>query len=278
MKYDPVKKTLGKFFSGSLFMRKLFYRLLDILLLRAWHIKKALRKISANMPESAKILDAGCGFGQYTWRMQKMNKKWNIKGIDIDNEHIRDCEYFFAKAGLSNRVSFQATDLTTLNDTDCYDIVLSVDVMEHIQDDLKVFQNFYKALNKGGVLIISTPSDKGGSDAHDENDDSFIEEHVRNGYNAEDISEKLSNAGFGNIKTIYTYGKAGHISWLLSMKYPIKMLNFSSFSHKINFSFISFIILPFWYLIIFPFMLILNYIDVNSTHKSGTGLLITATK
>ena len=269
MKYDPVKKTLGKFFSGSLFMRKLFYWLLGILLLRAWHIKKTLKKVSADMKESAKILDAGCGFGQYTWQMQKMNKNGSIKGVDIDSEHIRDCENFFAKAGLSNRVSFQTMDLTALNDTDCYDIILSVDVMEHIHDDLTVFQNFYNALNKGGVLIISTPSDKGGSDVHDENDNSFIDEHVRNGYSAEDISKKLSNAGFGDIKVAYTYGKAGSVSWLLTMKYPIKMLNVSH---------LFFIILPVWYLIFFPVSLILNYIDVNSTHKTGTGLLVTAAK
>ena len=269
MKYDPIKKTLGRFFSGSLFMRKLFYCMLDVLLLRAWHVKKTLGKIATNRQGAAKILDAGCGFGQYTWRMQKMNKNWSIKGIDIDEEHIKDCENFFTKAGLSSRVSFEAMNLTAFNDTDCYDVILSVDVMEHIADDLKVFQNFYNALNKSGVLVISTPSDKGGSDAHDEHDSSFIDEHVRNGYSAEDISEKLSVAGFEHINVAYTYGKTGSVSWLLSMKYPIKMLNASH---------LFFIVLPFWYLIVFPVMLILNYIDVNSTHKTGTGLLVTATK
>ena len=198
-----------------------------------------------------------------------MNKNWSIKGIDIDAEHINECETFFTKTGFAGRVSFKTVDLTALNDSNCYDIILSVDVMEHIQEDLKVFRNFYNALNKDGVLIISTPSDKGGSDVHDENDTSFIGEHVRNGYNAEDISEKLSNAGFEHIKVAYTYGKSGYISWLLSMKYPIKMLNVSS---------LFFIILPFWYLIFFPVSLVLNCIDVNSTHKTGTGLLVTATK
>jgi 2-polyprenyl-3-methyl-5-hydroxy-6-metoxy-1,4-benzoquinol methylase len=90
-------------------------------------------------------------------------------------------------------------DLTALNDSDCYDIILSVDVMEHIQDDMTVFKNFHKALKKGGVLIISTPSDKGGSDVHDKNDNSFIDEHVRDGYSAVEISAKLSIAGFERV-------------------------------------------------------------------------------
>jgi cyclopropane fatty-acyl-phospholipid synthase-like methyltransferase len=250
-------------------MRKVFYCLLDILLLRAWHVKKTLKEVSANMKDSATILDAGCGFGQYTWRMQKMNKNLRIKGVDIDSEHIGECDSFFTRAGLTDRVSFQTMDLTALNDTDCYDIILSVDVMEHIKEDVKVFRNFHNALKKNGVFIISTPSDKGGSDVHSENDTSFVEEHVRNGYSIEEITEKLSNAGFGHIEAKYTYGNAGHISWLLSMKYPIKMLNISSF---------FFVILPLWYLIFFPVMLILNYVDVNSTHKTGTGLLVTAVK
>ena len=276
MKYDPIKKTLGKFFSSSLFMRKVFYCLLDILLLRAWHVKKTLKKTvetlrATSLPDNhaTSILDAGCGFGQYTWRMQKMNKRCIIKGVDIDSEHINDCESFFAKAGLSDRISFQTMNLTNLDAADCYDIILSVDVMEHIQDDMKVFQNFHKALKKGGTLIISTPSDKGGSDVHSKNDNSFIDEHVRNGYSAVEISTKLSIAGFERVKVAYTYGKSGSVSWLLTMKYPIKMLNISYF---------FFIILPVWYLIIFPVSLILNCIDVNSTHKTGTGLLVTATK
>ena len=44
MKYDPVKSRLGKIVSRSVWLRKIFYTLLDILLLRTWHVKRALRK------------------------------------------------------------------------------------------------------------------------------------------------------------------------------------------------------------------------------------------
>jgi 2-polyprenyl-3-methyl-5-hydroxy-6-metoxy-1,4-benzoquinol methylase len=33
----------------------------------------------------------------------------------------------------------------------------SVDVMEHIEEDVEVFKNFYQSLKDGGVLLISTP-------------------------------------------------------------------------------------------------------------------------
>jgi len=228
-----------------------------------------LRKISRQLREDATVLDAGSGFGQYSWRMSRINNNWKIKAIDINREQIEDCNRFIVKTGLSDRIKFHTHDLTTLNDPDSYDLILSVDVMEHIEEDLLVFQNFYSSLKNDGILLISTPSDKGGSDVHNDTDESFIDEHVRDGYSIRDITEKLSLAGFSNIETGYTYGTPGNISWRLSMKYPIKMLNISYF---------FFIILPFYYLIFFPVSIVLNLLDLCLTHKTGTGLLVTARK
>jgi SAM-dependent methyltransferase len=269
MQYEPIKQSLGRFFAGSQLMRKTLYFLLDLLLLRTWHVKKALRKIAAEFPDEASVLDAGSGFGQYTWRMSRMNRLWKIKAVDINTEQIADCNNFFAKAGLKDRVTFQTGDLTQLDDSDKYNIILSVDVMEHIEKDVLVFSNFCRSLKENGVLIISTPSDQGGSDVHDDEDKSFIDEHVRDGYGIKDITDKLTQAGFSEVEARYTYGKPGGISWRLSMKYPVKMLNAS---------YLFFIILPFYYLVFFPVSIILNIFDLNTTHKKGTGLLVIARK
>ncbi|MBI5010797.1 MAG: class I SAM-dependent methyltransferase, partial [Bacteroidia bacterium] len=199
----------------------------------------------------------------------RINSFSRIKAVDIDSEHIADCSAFFHNSGLSDRISLETLDLTKLSETGCYDLILSVDVMEHIEEDEKVFKNFCNALRENGSLIISTPSDKGGSDVHSEHEDSFIGEHVRDGYSRKDITEKLTRAGFGNINVTYTYGLPGTISWRLSMKYPIKMLNIS---------YLFFIVLPFWYLIFFPVSLVLNYLDLTISHKEGTGLLVIARK
>jgi SAM-dependent methyltransferase len=269
MQYEPIKKVLGRFFAGSLLLRKTLYFLLDLLLLRTWHVKRALRRIERQYPEEATVLDAGSGFGQYTWRMSRMNKLWKIVSVDINSEQIEDCTRFFKKTGLSERVTFMIQDLTSLNDCDQYNIILSVDVMEHIKEDNLVFNNFFRSLKNKGVLIISTPSDKGGSDVHNESEESFIDEHVRDGYGIKEITQKLSDAGFNKIECGYTYGKPGNISWRLSMKYPVKMLNIS---------YLFFIVLPFYYLIFFPISIILNILDLHLTHKTGTGLLVVATK
>lgn len=269
MKYEPIKKSLGKIISRSPFLRKILYFLMDLLLLRTWHVKKALRRISRELPEKTRILDAGSGLGQYTWRMSRMNRNWKIKSVDISPEQTGNSRDFFRKAGLEGRVDFQILDLTCLSDRECYNLILCVDVMEHIRDDMQVFRNFYNAMKPGGFLLVSTPSDRGGSDVHDEDEESFIDEHVRNGYSVDDIKAKLGTAGFNDVVTRYTYGKPGSLSWKLSMKYPVRMLNTS---------YLFFILLPFYYLIFFPFSLILNTFDLCREHESGTGLLVTARK
>lgn len=268
MHYDPIKKTLGKAIGQKLFARKLFYHLLDLLLLRTWHIKHELKKWVQNQQPELNVLDAGSGFGQYSFWLASKFKNWKITGVDVKKDQVDDCNAFFGKIKKHN-VIFEVGDLTKFTKPDAFNLIISVDVMEHIEDDNAVFRNFYTSLKPGGMLLISTPSDQGGSDVHDDDQTSFIEEHVRDGYNRLEIQEKLAHAGFERSSAKYQYGKPGKVSWRLSMKYPIKMLGVSK---------MFFLILPFYYLLVFPFCLILNYMDVRIKHKSGTGLIVKAWK
>ncbi|REJ81906.1 MAG: class I SAM-dependent methyltransferase [Bacteroidetes bacterium] len=268
MQYDPIKRSLGNVFNKTPFLRKLFYRLLDLLLLRAWHVHKELRSWIRRASKDASILDAGAGFGQYTYWLSRRNPDWKILSVDVKEEQVEDCNNFFKKIG-SDNVRFEVGDLTKFVNENSYDLVVCVDVMEHIEEDVQVFRNFHASLKKGGMVLISTPSDQGGSDVHGDDDTSFIEEHVRDGYNIGDIEQKLRSAGFSKIEARYQYGSPGKIAWRLSMKYPILMLGKSK---------LYFIILPFYYLLTYPFAFILNYFDVRGKHSSGTGLIVKAWK
>ena len=270
MQYDPIKRKLGNVFNKSPFLRKTFYNLLDLLLLRAWHVHKHLNKWSSGKGDNVEILDAGSGFGQYSYWLSSKNPKWNILAVDVKEEQIADCNNFFKQINRNN-VKFEIADLTKFTQPDKFDLVISIDVMEHILEDVQVFRNFVASMKPGGMLIISTPSDQGGSDVHDDDDSSFIEEHVRDGYNITEIEDKLKLAGFSKVEARYTYGAPGKISWRLSMKYPITFLG------KVP-HFIGFIVLPFYYLIAYPIAFVLNYFDVNGNHKTGTGLLVKAWK
>ncbi|MBF9253046.1 class I SAM-dependent methyltransferase [Pontibacter sp. 172403-2] len=269
MQYDPIKRVLGDVFNKTPFLRRVFYNLLDLLLLRTWHVHKELRAWAADRRnKEQQILDAGSGFGQYTYYLSGLSRKWHVLAVDVKEEQVSDCNRFFRAIGRHN-VLFRIADLVKYRQPNSYDLILSVDVMEHILEDVEVFRNFQASLRSGGMLLISTPSDQGGSDVHGDNEASFIEEHVRDGYNIQDIQDKLKLAGFRRVEAHYSYGKPGQISWRLSMKYPMLLLNASK---------LFFIVLPFYYLVTFPFSLILNWMDVNGKHRSGTGLIVKAWK
>lgn len=269
MQYDPIKRRLGNVFNKSPFLRKTFYSLLDLLLLRAWHVHKELRTWKKDAPANPQILDAGAGYGQYSFWLWKRLPKASILAVDVKDEQVADCNQFFGSIGAGNAVKFEVGDLTKYRKDNAYDLVISVDVMEHILEDVDVFKNFYASLKPGGMLLISTPSDQGGSDVHEDDESSFIEEHVRDGYNINDIQDKLRTAGFSKMEARFSYGSPGKISWRLSMKYPILALGATK---------LFFIILPFYYIIAYPISYLLNWLDVSQKHETGTGLIVKAWK
>jgi 2-polyprenyl-3-methyl-5-hydroxy-6-metoxy-1,4-benzoquinol methylase len=99
MQYDPVKRRLGTVFNSDPFLRKLFYHLLDLLLLRAWHIHRELRQWAADKRDrELAIYDAGAGFGQYSYWLSGLSRKWAITAIDVKEEQVADCNAFFQRS------------------------------------------------------------------------------------------------------------------------------------------------------------------------------------
>ncbi len=269
MHYDPIKRSLGDVFNRTPWLRRLFYHLLDLLLLRTWHVHRELRQwAKGRTDEVINILDAGSGYGQYTYWLSGLSWKWQILAVDVKDEQVADSNRFFREIGRTN-AQFAVQDLVLYQEPNTFDLALAVDVMEHILEDVEVFRNIHASLKDGGLLVISTPSDQGGSDVHADGETSFIEEHVRDGYNIHEIQQKLRTAGFERIEALYSYGEPGQVSWHLSMKYPILLLGYSKW---------FFVLLPFYYLLTFPVCLLLNWLDARTKHDTGTGLIVKAWK
>jgi len=266
--YDPIKDRIGRIVKKSPFLRKLFYFTLGMMFLREWYVKRKIKELFDKNPPND-ILDAGCGFGQYSYFMAKRFENANLLGVDVKQGYLDDCTYFFGKTG-HEKCRFEFADLTKIEFENQFDFVLSVDVMEHIEDDIGVFKRFHRALREGGRVMINTPSNLGGSDAHEDDDVSFIGEHVRMGYSKEDISSKLEQAGFKIVSFDYTYGKWGKLYWKLGIKYPMLMLNKSM---------LFFIVLPFYYFFTIFWTLLFMWLDVNDKNKpEGTGVLVVGKK
>jgi len=269
MKYDPVKNIFANTIKKFPFLRVAFYKILDLMFLRSWYVRRELRKLRKSFgTKKISIYDAGSGYGQYSYFMSGKMQPCEIYSVDVKEDWINDCKEFFKIKKIEN-VTFGIEDLTTINHKDRFDMILCVDVMEHIEDDRKVFENFYRALKKDGYLIINTPSIYGGSDVHDEEQESFIGEHARVGYSIEDLENKLHPFGFQTYQSKFTYGFWGDKAWRLGIKYPILMVNLSK---------LFLIILPLYYLLTFPFTFILMWIDYHSNNKIGSGINFIAKK
>jgi hypothetical protein len=100
-------------------------------------------------------------------------------------------------------------------------------------------------------------------------DDSFIGEHVRDGYNMDALREKLHQAGLTPVEQTYTYGPYGATAWRWLIKRPMQMLGAT---------WATLLLLPLYYLMVLPVGLWLNARDVAHDNDTGTGVLVVAQK
>jgi len=271
MQYDPIKDRLGSFFSKSPALQRTFYHALDLFFLRAWYVKREVRRLLGAYPPNREIdvLDAGTGFGQYAYFIASTFPNARVVAVDVKQDYLDKARRFFDQTPYAKQVHTAYEDLTKLQTKGPFDFILSVDVMEHIEDDRAVFANFARVLRSGGHVLINTPSNLGGSDVHGEDETSFIEEHVRDGYSREELEGKLRDAGLEPVRTIYTYGPYGSLAWRMLIKTPMRMLGKTRS---------ALFFLPFYYIPVLPVGLLLNAIDVRRHNETGTGIIVIARK
>lgn len=267
--YDPVKDRLGRFFWRSPARTKAFYRILDAVFLRSWYVRRALRqRIRALGDRPVRVLDAGTGFGQYAYWLVDTFPNVEVVAVDVKDEYLARAQTFISQTPYAARVLFEKADLTLpLEYEAAFDLALSVDVMEHIEDDRAVFRHVRAALKPGGVFVVNTPSDQGGSGVTDEGDESFIGEHVRDGYPMPELREKLETAGLEVVEELYTYGPVGSAAWRLLVKWPIRMLSASRWLTPL---------VAAYYVPAGPVGLALNAVDLRRENATGTGVLVTS--
>ena len=96
------------------------------------------------------LLDAGCAWG-YATRFFTA-RATHVAGIDADER---------AEAVASLRypsIDFRAAPLEAIPHPDAtFDVVLCLDVLEHVQDDRLSLDEMFRVLRTGGTLILSTP-------------------------------------------------------------------------------------------------------------------------
>jgi len=266
MEYEPLKELLAIPMRPSGWVRRMAYLLFELGFLRVRHVKRQLSKIFRVLPPNAHILDAGYGFGPYTDQALREIPDVRVTGYDVNVQQVQDCISFFTGEGFGDRCNFKELDLNDLKDKNTYDLAIAVDIMEHIEDDIKVLKNLRRALKKGGILLIHTPASEVDSRTVSHHD-SFVGEHVRDGYHPDELREKLLESGFSRAEVRFTYGRWGMVSWWMMQGIPFRLLSISKF---------FVLLLPLYYLFVFPFAHRFMLADLNLDHLKGGGLIAKA--
>jgi SAM-dependent methyltransferase len=264
MEYEPIKKQIGRWVRRSVLLRKLLYRLLGTLFLREWYVKRAIRRLGFPKTSAPRILDAGAGFGQYSVYCIKKYPRADVLGIEINPDHVAEGNRFAQRAGLE-RLRFEHGDITKLSHRNRFDVVLAVDVLEHIQDDEALLDHFFRALTVDGRLIVSTPSVY----RKHRPDGNFVGEHFREGYSEEGIRQKLDKAGFLLDTLTYGYGFWGDLSWRWGIRNTLTLMGRG---------FLGKIAGPVYMILVAPLVLSLMGLDYVWPNRRGTGFVIVARK
>lgn len=271
MEYDPVKDALGRFFRIHPVLHRVFFALLHAVFLRSWYVRREIHALlgDALAKRPAEVLDAGTGFGQYAEYIARRFPCARVLAVDVKPDYLADLRGFVERTTLRDRIAFRKYDLTGPPLDRTFDLIVSVDVMEHIEDDRTVFRNFAQMLRDGGHVIVNTPSDQGGSDTETHGEEGFVDEHVRPGYGLAELQGKMAEAGLYTVRARYTYGRYGTKAWRILVKWPMRMLAATR---------LAFAVLPAYYLAALPVGLVLNAMDVRSRNATGTGLILVARK
>lgn len=108
---------------------------------------EAIANLFTNLPKG-KVLDLGCGEGDYAKRLKDLG--FNVIAGDIDIARFRyKNEIEFKHCDITKEVPFPA---------DYFDYVLLMEVIEHLRNPYVVMPEINRIIKKNGSLILSTPN------------------------------------------------------------------------------------------------------------------------
>lgn len=119
-------------------------------------LKRTLRRFDSrikfirSLPESARVLDLGCGSGNNGIALKEIHAGIEVHGVDILNQPDRPGFYSFKVVELDNGV---------LPFPDNYfDAVLFTHVIEHLRSPLELGKEIHRVMRKGAGIYVETPN------------------------------------------------------------------------------------------------------------------------
>src|SRR3989338_2385031 len=137
------------------------------------------------------ICEIGCGVGNLSSKLGKRGFK--VDAFDLDKNAVQLAK----KYNKNKNVNFFSKDILKLSVNKKYDLVLAIEVIEHIKDDIGAIKNAKEILKKSGFFLITVPINEGYRTGFDNRS-----AHVRR-YDVKDLINKLEQQDFKIIKIKY---------------------------------------------------------------------------
>lgn len=173
--------------------------------------RRVLFPLLAGAPK--RVLDAGSGAGQHTLELAAHFPTAQILGLDNRADAVAQAQFKAGLRGLQN-VHFALADLSQPLTHGDFDIIYSIDVIEHIPADQAMLDALAQALRPGGHLLIHTPlTPQKHYFRRFDLDQNINPLHARVGYERGELEAKAVAAGLTVIHSHYTHGRAGTLAW-----------------------------------------------------------------
>ncbi len=112
--------------------------------LKLKNIEKPLKKV--------KILDIGCGGGLLTEPMKKLGA--DVVGIDASEKNIKVAKLHAKKNNLD--INYFCTSPENFNTKMKFDVILNMEIVEHVEDVDLFLASSCRLLKKGGIMFVAT--------------------------------------------------------------------------------------------------------------------------
>ncbi|MEA2201120.1 MAG: hypothetical protein QOI89_1716 [Solirubrobacteraceae bacterium] len=140
------------------------------------------------LPARARILDAGCGSGR---NMVELARHGTVTGVELSQTSV--C--LARERGVGEVIEGSVLDMPF--SADSFDLAASLDVIEHLEDDLGALRELRRTVTPGGSLLVTVPAYPWLWSGHDE-----INHHFRR-YTRRSLQSVAEQAGWEQVRTTY---------------------------------------------------------------------------
>lgn len=109
------------------------------------------KSVTRFFPPAGRVLEIGCGTGLVLSEIRKMFPGMAVSGSDLFTEGLR-----FARKR-ANDVPLYQMDALRMPFVEEFDLVLALDIIEHIENDWKALNEICRSVRPGGGVIITVP-------------------------------------------------------------------------------------------------------------------------